>query len=160
MSWALRWSNHKHPVPRLTVLMSWIYWRMQSWQMSRLGSGSPNQLKIECHPSGDWNPWWELNTNCVCIDLTAKSTTTTSPILICLNHNFRKKKRVVFCLKETSLSQVFTKKGHQKFRITSSTNRPQKSLENLERSVSDTSLVKSQQKRLTKHHCGKKKTCT
>lgn len=69
----------------------------------------------------------------------------------------KKKKRVVFCLKETSLSQVFTKKGHQKFRITSSTNRPQKSLENLERSVSDTSLVKSQQKRLTKHHCGKKK---
>ena len=68
----------------------------------------------------------------------------------------KKKKRVVFCLKETSLSQVFTKKGHQKFRITSSTNRPQKSLENLERSVSDTSLVKSQQKRLTKHHCGKK----
>ena len=32
----------------------------------------------------------------------------------------KKKKRVVFCLKETSLSQVFTKKGHQKFRITSS----------------------------------------
>lgn len=50
-------------------------------------------LQYLCHGStGGCN----RDTNCVCIDLTAKSTTTTSPILICLNHNFRKKKNVLF----------------------------------------------------------------